>query len=105
REAERGGFDLILMDSHMPVLDGVGAARQLRAQAATANIPIIAMTADAVGDARNRYLNAGMDDYVPKPIDPKSFIATVARWTGGAVAVAPPDHGDAAEEDDLMADL
>lgn len=82
---QQGGFDLVLMDIQMPVLDGVGATRRIRAlPAPQCNIPILALTADALAGAEQRYLAAGMDGYLAKPITPDSLQIALARLTGGA---------------------
>jgi CheY-like chemotaxis protein len=75
-------FDLILMDVQMPTLDGVAATRLIRAGEAgadKADIPIIAMTAFAMSGDRERFLAAGMNDYVAKPVDIADVEAAIAR--------------------------
>jgi CheY-like chemotaxis protein/nitrogen-specific signal transduction histidine kinase len=73
-------YDLILMDCQMPELDGYEAARRIRTANRQVRVPIIALTAQAFPDDRERCLAAGMDDYVSKPINAAQFIATVRRW-------------------------
>ena len=65
--------DLILMDIQMPVMDGLQAARLLKADEETKKIPIIALTAYAMKGDEEKMLQAGCDGYIPKPIDTKSF--------------------------------
>jgi PAS domain S-box-containing protein len=67
---EQGGFDAILMDLHMPVLDGFEATRRLRTRPASATLPILAMTAAVLQDDQDACRAAGMNGHVPKPIDP-----------------------------------
>lgn len=69
--ALKTSYDLILMDSHMPVMSGEEATSQIRKaeQSSTQHIPIIALTADAISGVRERLLDSGMDDYIEKPID------------------------------------
>jgi two-component system sensor histidine kinase/response regulator len=74
-------FDIVLMDLQMPEMDGLTATRILRAQPHLQQLPIIAMTAHAMGEEVQRCLDAGMNDHVGKPIDPGTFFATIARWT------------------------
>ena len=71
-------FDVVLMDMHMPGLDGVDATRQLRALGVTT--PIIALTANAMAEERRRTLDAGCDDFLTKPVEPRRLLACVARW-------------------------
>ena len=73
-------FDAVLMDLQMPVLDGYEATRRLRADPAFADLPIVAMTAHAMVQERERCLALGMNDYVTKPIYPEVLAATLARW-------------------------
>lgn len=73
-------FDAILMDVQMPVMDGLTATRMIRAQRLAPKTPIIAMTANAMSGDRDTCLDAGMDDYVAKPIEPDELTATLARY-------------------------
>ncbi|MEN8704706.1 MAG: response regulator [Nocardioides marinisabuli] len=78
-----GGWDAVLMDVQMPVLDGYAATRCIRAAEADAGaprLPVIAMTAAAVEGERERCAEAGMDDYLTKPVDPAALAETLARW-------------------------
>jgi signal transduction histidine kinase/CheY-like chemotaxis protein/HPt (histidine-containing phosphotransfer) domain-containing protein len=76
----RSDYDVVLMDVQMPELDGVGAAREIRALPhPKCGIPIIALTANAMTGAKAEYLQAGMDDYVPKPIQPELLFAKLAH--------------------------
>lgn len=78
-----GGVDVVLMDCQMPVLDGYAATRHWRAEEAEtgrARLPIIAMTANAMAGDRERCLQAGMDDYLSKPIARATLHALLNRW-------------------------
>ncbi len=68
---------LILMDIQLPGLDGISALHRLRADPATAKIPVIAVTASVMRNERNKILEAGFDGYQPKPIKVKEFVAEV----------------------------
>ena len=74
-------FDVVFMDLQMPEMDGFTATRLLRAQPRLQGLPIIAMTAHALVEERQRCLDAGMNDHVSKPIDPDALFATLLRWT------------------------
>ena len=91
-EAWRDGhWDMIFMDGQMPVLDGLGATaeiRRLEQELDRAHTPIIALTAHAVHGDRERYLQAGMDDYVSKPFTPEDLERALAQWLGPADAQA-----------------
>ena len=73
-------FDLVLMDCQMPVMDGYAAARAIREQPCWRQLPIIAMTANAMQGDRARVLAAGMNDHIAKPLDIDTMYATIARW-------------------------
>ena len=81
----RRAYDLILMDVQMPELDGLSATREIRAfEGDGKRVPIVAMTASAMAGDQRRCLEAGMDDYVSKPIAPAKLRETVARWITAA---------------------
>jgi two-component system sensor histidine kinase/response regulator len=80
--AQSGGYDAILMDLQMPVMDGYEASRRIRADNQR-RIPIIAMTADAFESERQQCLEAGMDDHVAKPVEPNHLLSVLSRWMLG----------------------
>jgi signal transduction histidine kinase/CheY-like chemotaxis protein len=73
-------FDVVFMDLQMPEMDGFTATRLLRSDSRLRNFPIIAMTAHALVEERQRCLDAGMNDHVSKPIDPDNLFVTLLRW-------------------------
>ena len=86
-ELHAGGIDVVLMDCQMPVLDGYAATRQWRTQESASTrprVPIIAMTANAMAGDRERCLQAGMDDYLSKPVELSVLRSMLTRWTVGA---------------------
>lgn len=112
---ERGGVDAVLMDVQMPILDGYAATRAIR-MAGHRHLPIIAMTAAAVEGERERCLEAGMDAYLTKPIDPTTLANTLEEWLGSAPGTrdddeeptndpTPPIDGLDTERLDMLRDL
>lgn len=77
---ERDTFDCVLMDCHMPELDGLEAARLIRASEQWLKLPIIATTANASNEDRQQALAAGMNDYIAKPVDIDVLYSTLVRW-------------------------
>lgn len=75
------------MDINMPEMDGIAATREIRAlPGGKGRIPIIAVTANAIKNDREQYLDAGMDDYVTKPIDGRRLSEAIARQSGVGLA-------------------
>jgi len=94
-------YDLVLMDVNMPEMDGLEATAKIREMAgAKARLPIIALTANAMKGDRERFLAAGMNDYVSKPLDRDKLMAVVNAWGGEAQGEAPPRPAPALVEDD-----
>lgn len=80
RLQEAGPFHVILMDVQMPEMDGYEAARVIRSNPKTRDVPIIAMTANVTKADQTRCLDSGMNDFQPKPIRPELFVQSVAQW-------------------------
>ncbi|MDO8605929.1 MAG: PAS domain S-box protein [Phaeospirillum sp.] len=78
--ARDNAYDLILMDMQMPEMDGLTATHQIRAMPGHAATPILAMTANAFDEDRNRCLEAGMNDHIPKPVDPEKLYQSILAW-------------------------
>ena len=88
-------YDLVLMDMQMPVMDGLAATRLLRQNPAWANLPVLAMTANAMSRDRDLCLEAGMNGHLAKPIDPDELFATLLQWiTPRAPAAAQTADAD-----------
>jgi CheY-like chemotaxis protein len=80
---EQGTFDLVLMDCGMPVMDGYEATLQIRQNPSWESLPIVAMTAHAQPSDREKCLEVGMNDYLPKPVSAEVLAATLERWLEG----------------------
>jgi two-component system sensor histidine kinase/response regulator len=89
RQAAASRFDAVLMDVQMPVMDGLEAAQRIRELPPPhGRVPIIAMTANAMSEDRNRCLEAGMDDHIGKPVDAARLYEVLARWS--RISAQPP---------------
>ena len=88
-------FDIVFMDIQMPGMDGIETTRRLRQQEkAGQHIPVIALTAHAMASERQQLLNAGLDDYLTKPLNEKHLTHLLGRWTGqNSQAGQIPEHG------------
>ncbi len=84
--AARTRFDLILLDGRMPEMDGPETARRLRASGWRG--PVLALTANAFEEDRRACLEAGMDDFLVKPLEPRVLRAALARWLPAAAGAA-----------------
>ena len=91
-------YDIVLMDMQMPVMDGLAATREIRKRFPADQLPIVAMTANAMAADRERCLQAGMNDHIAKPIDPRELTRTLLRWVRraapSAVEAAVPPPGE-----------
>jgi len=96
-------FDAVLMDCQMPVMDGYAATRALRERAELRDLPVIAMTANAMVGDREKVLACGMNDHIAKPIDVEQLFGTLVRWIAPLRAAASPPPAQASV--DSAADL
>ncbi len=72
--------DLILMDIHLPGMDGLSVVRAMKGDEKTKNVPILALTAHAMRGDKDRFLEAGCDGYISKPIDVKTFLSSIEQY-------------------------
>lgn len=100
-----GSYDLVLMDIQMPEMDGIDTTSEIRKSTGNygnPNIPIIALTANAMQGDRQQYINAGMDDYISKPIDQNELLSKVKMWAAhkkplsktGPLGILPESQSD-----------
>ena len=83
-------FDLVLMDIQMPIMDGFEATREIRKDNKYRNLPIIAMTANALNTDKEKCFNAGMNEHISKPIDPNILYKSLAQWIAPITRELPP---------------
>lgn len=79
-QIKNNSFDLVFMDIEMPILDGISATKLIRSDSAGQYVPIVALTANAIHGDKERFLQAGMNDYLAKPIAPKRLHALLAKY-------------------------
>jgi two-component system, sensor histidine kinase and response regulator len=98
-------YDLVLMDMQMPVMDGIAATKAIRSNPRFRELPIIAMTANAMDADREICRQAGMNDHISKPIDPDVMFATVMKWIKprrARTSEAPAQNVEAASSQNLL---
>jgi CheY-like chemotaxis protein len=94
-------YDLVLMDLQMPEMDGYEATRRIRADAKYEQLPLIAMTAHAMAEEREQCLEAGMNEHIPKPIDPAHLYKVLSQWLKPAITQAPQQSVKHSQLDDI----
>ncbi len=84
-------YDLVLMDVHMPECDGFAATKSIRQELNLVDLPIIALTADAMMGDRERCLQAGMNDYLTKPVDRNALLSVIRKWSSADGPTSEPE--------------
>lgn len=82
-------YDLVLMDIQMPVMDGIEATQKIREMPDRKDLPILALTANIFEEYRHRCTQAGMSDFIAKPVDPIALFATMLKWLPKSVNISP----------------
>ena len=91
RRVQQASYELVLMDVQMPVMDGIAATKAIRQLPMLDKLPIVAMTASVMDEDRERCLQAGMNDHLPKPIEPQRLHELLRRWIAPRrTRLAPP---------------
>jgi CheY-like chemotaxis protein len=103
--SDPGRYSLVLMDLQMPLMDGHEATIAIRQDRRLAQLPIVALTAYAVGEVRERCFSEGMQDFLTKPIHPDDFFALLVRWLGVGQVVVPAPEALVADPNDHAAVL
>lgn len=91
--AEPQAFDAVLMDMHMPVMDGFSATRAIRGELGLRDLPVIAFSAGVADQERKAMHDAGVDDFLPKPVDRDQLVDCLLRWTANKRPETPPESG------------
>jgi CheY-like chemotaxis protein len=85
-QAQPQGYDVVLMDIQMPVMDGLSATRAIRASAEFAALPVVALSAGVLPEEREAALAAGVNDFLPKPLEIERMVAVLRPFLGAAPA-------------------
>ncbi len=98
-------FDGVLMDCQMPVMDGYEATHLIRAQERFSNLPVLAMTANAMAEDRKKVLDAGMNEHIAKPIDVQDMFAAMAKWITPSTPVTDEPQTQVVSEPERQEDI